>query len=152
MVVGAGPQPGNCAFLMSRAWARLGDRWGNAQSGLREILESFVLSRLALVMVGWIALGRIPWGYYSPTFNVTTKPWLLMWVRWDALWYLKIAEHGYTQINALAFFPTYPMLIRAVHFLTRLPPHQAQIPERGLLRSIAEEATHRLQPIVGVDG
>ena len=121
MVVGAGPQPGNCAFLMSRAWARLGDRWGNAQSGLREILESFVLSRLALVMVGWIALGRIPWGYYSPTFNVTTKPWLLMWVRWDALWYLKIAEHGYTQINALAFFPTYPMLIRAVHFLTRLP-------------------------------
>lgn len=100
------------------AWRR---RWQNSAYGTREILESFVFSRLALVVVGWIALGRIPWGYYSPAFNVSQRAWLVMWLRWDALWYLKIAQHGYTSVTALAFFPTYPMLIRGVHLATGLP-------------------------------
>ena len=106
---------------MTGFWSGLISRWRTPASGLREILESFVFSRLALIIVGWVALGRIPWGYYSPTFNITNKVWLLMWLRWDALWYLKIAAHGYTKVNELAFFPTYPMLIRGVHLLTRLP-------------------------------
>ena len=33
--------------------------------------------------------------------------------RWDADWYLRIAEHGYTETR-LAFFPLYPLLIRGL--------------------------------------
>jgi hypothetical protein len=106
---------------MTSLWVGMVSRWKDSASGLREILESYVFSRVALILVGWIALGRIPWGYYSPTFNITTKTWLLMWLRWDALWYLKIAEHGYQKVDSLAFFPTYPLLIRGVHDVTRLP-------------------------------
>lgn len=45
------------------------------------------------------------------------------WWRWDTIWYLKIAEHGYTDFGTTAFLPLYPLLIRVVgtllggHFL-----------------------------------
>jgi hypothetical protein len=36
-------------------------------------------------------------------------------VRWDAIWYLTIAQHGYQHSTALPdFFPLYPLLIRAL--------------------------------------
>lgn len=44
-----------------------------------------------------------------------------VWNRWDSLWYLKIAEFGYqihgTDINSIAFFPLYPLLIRWFGFI-----------------------------------
>jgi hypothetical protein len=40
-------------------------------------------------------------------------------VRWDAIWYLDIAEHGYRHTTEAAYFPFYPLLIRAVGFVTR---------------------------------
>lgn len=43
--------------------------------------------------------------------------WFEAWVRWDAGWYRSIAERGYFyrpgQQSSVAFFPTYPLLIRA---------------------------------------
>ncbi len=45
-------------------------------------------------------------------------PFLDMWVRWDAGWYEQIAARGYTfsatQQSAAAYFPVYPLLMRAV--------------------------------------
>jgi hypothetical protein len=35
-----------------------------------------------------------------------------IWARWDAVWYLEIAAHGYSSQNfSTAFFPLYPLLI-----------------------------------------
>jgi hypothetical protein len=34
--------------------------------------------------------------------------------RWDAAWYLSIAHSGYTPGQSLAFFPLYPLVVRAV--------------------------------------
>jgi Gpi18-like mannosyltransferase len=47
------------------------------------------------------------------------------WVRWDANWYLRIAEDGYRwdptkkeETASVGFFPLYPLAIRAVEWIT----------------------------------
>ncbi|MFF1813632.1 hypothetical protein ACFVXW_31760 [Streptomyces sp. NPDC058251] len=51
--------------------------------------------------------------------------WPILATQWDANWYLGIAAHGYTHhlgtaydANNLAFFPLYPLLVKAVAVLT----------------------------------
>ncbi|MFJ3233476.1 hypothetical protein [Streptomyces sp. NPDC086787] len=51
--------------------------------------------------------------------------WAMIATEWDSRWYLGIAAHGYTHelgtlydANNLAFFPLYPMLVRAVAVVT----------------------------------
>jgi hypothetical protein len=41
--------------------------------------------------------------------------------QWDAGWYLNIAENGYRGEQAAAFFPLYPLTVRAVAVVTRSP-------------------------------
>ena len=51
--------------------------------------------------------------------------WPILATRWDAHWYLGIADHGYARVlgtafsaNNLAFFPLYPVLVKAVAAVT----------------------------------
>lgn len=74
-------------------------------------------SRVALVAVGFIALALLPWMYVSPTYNVSGDPVVLMFTRWDAMWYIDIARRGYW-FKALAFFPLYPAAIAGVRWVT----------------------------------
>jgi hypothetical protein len=66
------------------------------------------------------AVGQ-PHGYYSHT--VLTKPLGALAV-WDGIWYRRVAVHGYLFVpghqSDTAFFPLYPVLLRAVH-VTGLP-------------------------------
>lgn len=41
--------------------------------------------------------------------------------QWDSGWYLNIAENGYRGEQAAAFFPLYPLTVRAVAVVTRSP-------------------------------
>lgn len=44
---------------------------------------------------------------------------LLNFLKWDSLWYLKIAQQGYFSPESHAFAaPLFPLLIRSVHFIT----------------------------------
>src|SRR5262245_41772623 len=47
-----------------------------------------------------------------------SNPWLDGWVRWDSMWYRDIALRGYFftpgEESSVAFFPVYPLLIRAL--------------------------------------
>lgn len=46
------------------------------------------------------------------------SPWLALWQRFDANWFLKIAERGYsTNDGSTAFFPLYPLLTRLAGIL-----------------------------------
>ena len=50
------------------------------------------------------------------------RPWFGGWVRFDGAWYRDIALHGYWfragRQSAVAFFPSYPLLMRAVGVVT----------------------------------
>lgn len=80
---------------------------------LAGIVLAFVLSRTAIALL-------VQWG----GFGVTDLA-----CRWDCGWYLGIAEQGYALVPAegsgkanWAFFPLYPLAIRAVSWATGLAP------------------------------
>lgn len=48
-----------------------------------------------------------------------------VWNRFDTLWYLHVAAHGYDRPDAVVFFPLYPSLIKVVSLL--VPPVAAAL-------------------------
>lgn len=85
-------------------------------------LGFLVASRLALFLYSAIAYRLVPTLEGTGTWNAfSQKAWLNAWTRWDAGWYVSIAERGYFftpdgQSN-VAFFPLFPLLILAATFL-----------------------------------
>lgn len=74
---------------------------------------------------------------------------------WDNQWYVQIAEQGYPHAlvyngnglqagNNLAFFPLYPLLIRAVHAASGLDAATASIAVAWLASAVAAVVVHRL--------
>lgn len=54
------------------------------------------------------------------------------WMRWDAFWYVRIAEDGYTYeegkgTSSVGFFPLYPLVIRLVDTITPLDEIQSGV-------------------------
>ena len=102
---------------------------------IRDVLIPFAATRAMLVLVGWLALQAFPdlpakpntWeiksegqiGKVVSRVSPDVYPLINMWSRWDAGWYQSIAEQGYNFVpnrqSSTAFFPLYPMLMRAVH-------------------------------------
>ncbi len=85
--------------------------------GFKAVLLTFAVSRLALEVVGWVALWRVPGGVPPQPWPMPEAPGLLeIWIRWDSQWFLEIARRGYWLRNGLpmpqAFFPLYPLSIR----------------------------------------
>jgi hypothetical protein len=44
-----------------------------------------------------------------------------VWERFDTLWYIHIAQHGYDRPDAIVFYPLYPLLIRIFSLPLRVP-------------------------------
>lgn len=69
----------------------------------------------------WLAQGptvAVP-GYTAPVLHGVAGVLAGSWLRADALWYLKIATHGYAGARgSFAFLPLFPLLVRAVLPLT----------------------------------
>jgi len=89
----------------------------------RVVLPPLIASRLMVLAIGYLGVAVI--GYpdkLDPPNRVSSYEWVNLPIRWDAGWYLGIALNGYdydpnarptTQQN-VAFFPAYPMAMRAV--------------------------------------
>ncbi|CAA9241591.1 MAG: hypothetical protein AVDCRST_MAG42-1732 [uncultured Chthoniobacterales bacterium] len=118
-------------------WLRFARSWP-----FRYVIVPFLVTRLVLTVVGWLALQSFQNLPASPTtweikqdgevrpvtpnrtvgvLSVEVYPLVNMWSRWDAGWYHSIAEYGYhfspgKQSNT-AFFPLYPMLMRVAHLM-----------------------------------
>src|SRR5918997_3004064 len=46
--------------------------------------------------------------------HALADPLLAPLARWDSVWYLRVAKSGYGDASRAAFFPLYPLLVRAV--------------------------------------
>ncbi|MEO8043834.1 MAG: mannosyltransferase family protein [Spartobacteria bacterium] len=57
------------------------------------------------------------------SFTPKHRGWLELWNNWDAMHYLRLAEHGYVAAGdgrvSLVFFPLYPWFVRLTAFLVR---------------------------------
>lgn len=97
----------------------------------RALLLLVVASRLALEVVGLTALEVLPKASTLPRRNLVyhepVAPALEIWSRWDAEWYLLIADRGYDvrgwfaatgaahdHLGTAGFLPLFPMAIRAL--------------------------------------
>ncbi|MFE9373832.1 hypothetical protein ACFYM2_29225 [Streptomyces sp. NPDC006711] len=104
---------------------------GHARSALRALAASWRRVRAALLLHCGLRLAGIAlvgaWGHRKGL-----GLYEILATRWDSVYYLNIAEHGYSghmvpacQLGGptckLAFFPLYPALIRAVRAATGLP-------------------------------
>jgi hypothetical protein len=99
--------------------------------GARDWLPALTYSAgvYLVVRVALLLLGAAAWGLTSERASVApdgsvpalTNGWhnaITGWNKQDSLWFLQIAQHGYSVHNAsAAFYPAYPALIRVVGFL-----------------------------------
>jgi hypothetical protein len=54
----------------------------------------------------------------KPILNGIAAPFIGVWLRWDAINYLRIAQFGYYEKDLTAFFPLYPLLGRSFGWVT----------------------------------
>lgn len=91
--------------------------------GLREALRAFLVSRCLVWLAAVAAVYALPFDRFQQSRHdlpELTQPLgraLGALARWDAVWYLSIAQSGYAHTPArAAFFPLYPGVVRQAAF------------------------------------
>jgi hypothetical protein len=93
----------------------------------------WVVPRAFRTLVGirvayWLGIALVFLAYPYPLPPSTVHYQLLEWrtdlvfnvfARWDAVWFIRIAEHGYQTVKSAAFFPLYPGLVHVLSYMTR---------------------------------
>jgi hypothetical protein len=109
----SGPEATSEAASPARALD--GQPWWRLRRTDRLALLVWAASRVVMLVISLVALADQP-----------GTSWLGLWQRWDWDRYLTIAEYGYTSgkgpaydENIVAFFPGYPVVLRAVHLVAR---------------------------------
>jgi hypothetical protein len=100
--------------------AAVGQRLQSARWVLRP-LAVFAATRLAILLVAYLAAGLIPDPTAVPPYHLRGTDNLLLDVlgsRWDTGFYVSIAEEGYryrdVPLPSVAFFPLLPLMMRAL--------------------------------------
>lgn len=87
---------------------------GRTQMMLASVTTAFIVSRLIFYLTALFAITFIP---ESATSNGTSDLVGVSW-QWDGEWFFRIITEGYSwnpgQHSSVAFFPLFPMLVRAV--------------------------------------
>ncbi|KAI9281083.1 GPI mannosyltransferase 2 [Sporodiniella umbellata] len=79
---------------------------------LKQVYKFAALTRLVTITIGALAYYLI--GSYDSSAEIQTRSSNLLnaFLRWDAIYFLHIAEHGYIYEQETAFFPVFPLLAR----------------------------------------
>lgn len=100
------------------------ERLPRLRDGLPFCLGVFIAMRVGLSLLAVIGMGDAqpdpsslqPWSPPAPFVEPASPGWHNAWdgtQRWDAAWFLWIAQDGYGPDGRAAFFPGYPILVRA---------------------------------------
>ena len=116
-------------------------RWMKSVA-LRTAAAVFVGSRPAILGAGLLAVLMFGYAPNAPPWRYSDNELFNLPLRWDAGWYLQIAENGYDYIpeagadaqQNIVFFPAYPMVTRAVAML--LGHHQPAFVAAGMIVSL----------------
>ena len=117
------------ALLAARTYLWRRESWGSVAAarlraiwtdrGLRVALPWVVTARLVVLCATYIGVLAIGYPGTAPPFRSSPNEFRNLFARWDAGWYVTIAEGGYnywgnerTQTN-VAFFPAYPLAVRS---------------------------------------
>lgn len=90
------------------------------------MLPIFLVTRLGVLAAGYVALSAFGWASGQPPGRFSDNELLNLPYRYDVGWYLSIARAGYqwdpasTGQQSIAFFPGFPLAVRAVSAITRL--------------------------------
>lgn len=104
------------APVWRRAWRGLLEWWQSPET--RAVLPIHLASRLGVLAVGFLAVVLIGFPNERPPLQIYGNAFLDLPARWDAGWYLGIANEGYhwtpgsTSQQNIAFFPAYPLAMR----------------------------------------
>jgi Gpi18-like mannosyltransferase len=128
-------QNGEMHWSAQHVLARFCPRWL-----VVDILVPLAVTRVVLVLVAWLGFHLIQFPLRSSKWEIgdngmaqnvaghlspNAHPFVNMWARWDAGWYLDVAKNGYRFLpgeqSNVAFFPLYPYVVRLVHGAVRLP-------------------------------
>lgn len=108
-----------------RAWWEFLERVcrGLNQDALRAVGVAFVVSRLLLLGAGYLTVALRISVAGHPTMG-WRAPWTA-WNQWDAIWFVRVAEHGYRwhsapHFSSVAFFPVFPIMIALLHDLLQI--------------------------------
>jgi Gpi18-like mannosyltransferase len=99
-----------------------------------DVLVPLAVTRAVLVLVAWLGFHFFQFHLRSSKWEIGSNgmvqpvaehlspdahPFINMWSRWDAGWYLDVAKNGYKFLpgeqSNVAFFPLYPYLTRLIH-------------------------------------
>jgi hypothetical protein len=93
-----------------------------------QVLAIAIVTRLGLAFANWFSLRVLPrlpfYDTQRPDWFLPRTPMLDGWARWDSAHYINVALNGYglddpeQMGQRVAFFPLYPLLIRAVAAVT----------------------------------
>ena len=96
---------------------------GNRPDGsARAIVPAAISSRVAVLVVGYLAVSTLGLASTSDGFQVSPRPLVNLPARFDAGWYSSTALDGYaftgrwSEQQNVAFFPAFPMLMRAAGY------------------------------------
>ena len=104
--------------VYQRVWTGLRSGWRT--EACQAVWPIVVVTRLAVLLVGYLAVVSVGFPEGAPPIRVSDNEAVNLSLRWDTGWYLNIAMEGYQwsaesdgQQN-IAFFPGYPLGIQGV--------------------------------------
>jgi hypothetical protein len=103
------------------------------------VLKVFVVSRLFYLLAGGVLAGLIPVGSFQRETSDVPFGTLNLWAHFDGENYMSVAEYGYQELyynTSPAFFPLYPLLMRALAELFGGPTSPGTLAVWGILISL----------------
>lgn len=106
----------------TRAWRGVSGWWRSPDT--RAVLPIHLASRVGVLAVGFLAVVLIGFPNERPPFQIYDNALLDLPARWDAGWYLGVANEGYhwspnrpNEQQNIAFFPAFPLAVRYVSII-----------------------------------